>query len=638
MATTHTEHETSSTDPGAGSENIAVLAAALAIVLGVLGAAGLADPGFRYIQGRPAADADAGHAGAEGHGAEDDHGAADHAGDRGAATAPPAAHGQRTAPEARTVARGARGAVAAAAPQASEAGVAMLRRGGNAVDALVAASFAVSVVRPHSTGLGGGGFVVYRMADGETLAIDGREEAPAAATRDMYLDPATGEPDPRASLDGPKAAGVPGLVAMLWDLHQRHGALPWPDVVAPAIALAEDGFAISAPLAGAIAARRDVLGRYRASRLVFMPEGRPLAAGEVLRQRDLARTLRAVAERGPEGFYGGWVADAIADVEGGLITREDLRAYEVAARAPTEGAYRGHTVISMPPPSSGGVHLVQMLNVLQGYELGGMGFGSADHLHLLAETMRRAYADRSEHLGDPDFVDVPAEGLTSPSYAASLRRGIDLARATPSREIAPGRPATFGGDHTTHISVVDADGNAVASTQTINTGLGSGVVVPRTGVLLNNEMDDFAAKAGAQNYFGLVQGAKNTVRPGKRPLSSMTPTVVLGPDGDVRLVVGSPGGSRIITSVLQVVLNVVDFGMPVGEAVAAPRVHHQWLPDRLLVDRGFDREVRAELARRGHVLLVGSKTLGNVQAVLVDDEGARVGASDPRGTGEPAAH
>lgn len=538
------------------------------------------------------------------------------------------------------VSRPASAAVATAAPEASDAAVAVLAKGGNAFDALVAASFVVSVVRPEATGIGGGGFVVFHDASrGVQGVLDGREAAPAAATPDMFVDE-LGRVREGYEI-GPLSAGVPGLVALLEEVHQRHGSgrVSWRELVEPAIRYAEDGFVVPAALARAIATHRATLERYPSSAEVFLPEGRAPQAGEVLRQPALAATLRKIAERGADGFYRGQVAETLARAarrHGGILSAADLRNYEVKEREAIRGAYRGRTIVSMPPPSSGGVHLVQMLNVLSGYDLAGLGFHSPTHLHLLAETMRLAFADRSRYMADADFVPVPVEQLTDPAYAARLRGAIDLARAGVSRaddggRLLPERP------HTTHISIVDAEGNAVASTQTINTSLGSCFVAGDTGVVLNNEMADFTADPDQPNPFGLRQGEQNLPEARKRPLSSMTPTLVFDSRGRVEAVVGSPGGPTIITTVLQVVSNLVDFGMSAGEAVAAPRLHHQWLPDEIVLEAGLKNRAAA-LARLGHQVrtLEAGAGLGNAQVVVVTPSGA-VGASDPRGTGRPAS-
>lgn len=548
-------------------------------------------------------------------------------------------------------------AAASAAWEASEAARTVLKNGGNAYDALIAASFVVSVVRPHSTGIGGGGFVVWRDSDGAMGCIDGREVAPQAAHRDVYLDSTGAMQRGQPSLLGPRAAGVPGLVAMLYDLYQRKGSKQpgvseWRILVRYGIEYAQrvtrkptprilnrrpegGGFVVREQLAAELRDKAPDLARYPASAKVFLPNrGQPPAAGEVLYQEDLAKTLRQIADD-PRAFYTGEIAERIEEATEGWITYEDLAAYEVAHPEPVVGTYRGYTVISMPPPSSGGTHLVQMLNLLEGYDLASCSWLGVDHLHVLAESMRLAYADRAEYMaGDTGRDQV--EWLTSKGRAEELRGRIDMQRALSSDEVGP-EVQIEEGDHTTHLSIVDAAGNAVASTQTINTGLGSKFVVDGTGILLNNEMDDFSTEPGKPNFFGLVQSPENEVAPGRRPLSSMTPTIVLDPAGKLFAVLGSPGGSRIITSVLQVIVNMVDFGMTVDEAVAAPRVHHQWRPDALWVDAGVDPEVCHQLAERGHVVYFGQKKLGNVQAVQAHGGKLRA-TSDPRGTGEPAGY
>jgi gamma-glutamyltranspeptidase/glutathione hydrolase len=563
---------------------------------------------------------------------------------------PAAAEHEAAAPEverpvSERVAEGTQGAVSAAAPEASAAGLAVLEEGGNAADALVAASFVMAVVRPQSTGIGGGGFALYHDARGGDAAYDGRERAPAEASEDMYLDSRGNKT--RQSLDGARAAGVPGLVAMLAKLHAEHGSkkVSWARLVQPAIDLAEQGVRVTPSLARAIAERKQVLEACTAARALFLPDGRPLAEGDLLRQPDLARTLKAIAARGAPGFYEGEVARALVQATraaGGHLSDEDLRGYQAVARDPVRGTYRGYQVISMPPPSAGGVLLIEMLNVLSNrQDLGDLSYHGGAHVHLLAETMRRAYADRSELFGDPDAVRLPTARLLTPEYAAALYRGIDPAHATPSSAVRPGQAGIPEGPHTTHISVVDAAGNACSSTQTVNLHLGSAFVAAGTGVLLNNEMDDFATKPGTPNAFGLVQGRLNAIAPGRRPVSSMTPTIVLDREGKVFLVLGSPGGSRITTAVLQVLSNVIDFGMSLDQAIEAPRLHHQWLADELVLERGFDGGVVQDLAARGHIVrvLTGEHdAVGEVEAVLVRPDGERVAATDPRGEGTPAAY
>ena len=472
---------------------------------------------------------------------------------------------------------------------ASEAGLRMLRQGGNAVDAAVAIGFALAVVLPSAGNLGGGGFmVIHEAASGRDIAVDFREMAPAAARADMYLD-AQGAVVPQRSLYTHLAVGVPGTVAGLAHALARHGTLPLPVVMAPAIRLARQGFPVSADLARMLEAQRERLGAWPAARAIFFRAGRPLAAGERLVQKDLARSLALIARQGPRAFYQGDIGRRIAAEmahRGGLITLADLGRYRVVERAPVVGSYRGYQIVSMPPPSSGGTHIVQMLNLLERFPLAEYGAGSARTLHLQAEAMKLAYADRAEWLGDPDFGRVPVAGLTSRAYADQLARGIDPDRARPAAEIRPGRPQAYESEQTTHYSVADRHGNAVATTYTLNLAFGSGIVAAGTGILLNNEMDDFVAKPGVPNAFGLVGGAANAIAPGKRPLSSMSPTIVLK-DGRPWLVTGSPGGSHIITATLQTLIDSIDFVMNPAEAAAAPRVHHQWTPDELRVEKGI---------------------------------------------------
>lgn len=523
------------------------------------------------------------------------------------------------------------GMVASDDAEATRIGVETLRRGGNAVDAAVAAAFALAVTLPQAGNLGGGGFMlVHRAEGGETVALDFRETAPARASRDLFLNE-QGEVDARRSRFSPLAVAVPGTVAGLALAAGRLGTRPLAELIAPAVRLAEGGIEVRPALAADLAAARERLAAWPAARAIFLrPDGEPLGAGERLVQRDLAASLRAIAAEGPPAFYAGAIGAAIVGqmaATGGLITAADLAGYRALVRAPVRGRYRGYDIASMPPPSSGGVHLIEMLNVLEGFPLKDLGAGSAAAIHLMAEAMKRAYADRAEHLGDPAFARVPVAGLTSPAYAAGLRAAIDPARATPARDIRPGDPLPFEGPNTTHLSVIDRLGNAVALTTTLNFAFGSGIVAEGTGILLNNEMDDFSAKPGVPNAYGLVGGAANAIAGGKRPLSSMTPTIVLRGGAPV-LVTGSPGGSRIITTVLQVVVNVVDFGMNPAEAVAAPRVHHQWLPDEIRIERGLSPDTVALLAARGHTVVEGP-TMGSAVSVARAG-GVLYGAADPR--------
>ena len=512
-------------------------------------------------------------------------------------------------------------------PLSSEVGAEIMRRGGNAIDAAAAVGFALAVVNPRAGNIGGGGFLVYRTAAGESFALDYRETAPAAATRDMYLDSA-GDLSDRSVL-GALAAGVPGSVAGMYEMHRRFGRLPWRDVVAPAIALAR-GHVLDSTRARAIRGADTLLARFPSSAVVFLPGGRPPAPGDTLRQPDLARTLERIADRGADGFYRGETADLfVAEMRrsGGIITAEDLAGYRAIWREPTRSTYRGWQLIAMPPSSSGGVTLTEILNILEGYRL--PRFGTAALMHLEAEAMRRAFADRNRFLGDPAFVQMPVDRLTSKVYAAELRRAIRRDRATPSAEM----PTVVEGTETTHYSVVDSEGNAAAVTTTINGSFGCKLVVGGAGFMLNNEMDDFAAKPGSPNMYGLVQGEANSIQPGKRMLSSMTPTVVLGPDGRLALVLGAPGGSTIVTAVYHVISNVIDHGMSLADAVYAPRIHHQSLPDSISWEpNGITPEERLRLERLGHSLETRPRYIALINAIRVTPRGLE-GVSDPRTRG-----
>jgi gamma-glutamyltranspeptidase/glutathione hydrolase len=520
---------------------------------------------------------------------------------------------------------------------ASDVGVAVLRSGGNAIDAAVATAFALAVVNPEAGNIGGGGFMVIRLADGTTAALDFRERAPAAASHDMYLDE-NGELTDESRV-GHRAVGVPGSVAGLWQAHQRYGSLPWRDLVEPAIDLAE-GFEVSERQARSLRYYAEDLAEYPGTAEIFLRAGEPPGVGDTLVQADLADTLRRIQEAGRDGFYSGATARLIvAEMQrhGGLITEQDLASYEAAWREPVEFTYRDHKIIAMPPTSSGGLTLALMAKILEGYELSDMPWHSAQMVHLLAEAWKRAYADRNEYLGDPDFVDIPGERLISAEYGAERRAGISLQRATPSLDVTPGLGPYVAEENTTHFSVVDAAGNAVSMTTTINSFYGIKAVVEGAGFLPNNEMDDFAAQPGTPNMFGLVQGEANAIAPGKRMLSAMTPTIVLRPNGSLLLVVGSPGGATIITNVFQNIMNVVDYGMTLIEAVHAPRLHHQHLPDRIDYERGaLDAATISALEAMGHTLLerydedAPYPYIGDVQAIMVLPDGTRLGVSDPR--------
>lgn len=520
---------------------------------------------------------------------------------------------------------------------AAEVGLQVLKDGGNAVDAGVAVALALAVTLPRAGNLGGGGFMMVHDAEsGETKAIDYREMAPASATRNMYLD-ADGNADSRLSRFSGLAVGVPGTVAGMQLALETYGTMTLAQAAAPAIKLAEDGITVTADLADSLKALEKRLKTWPASAAIFYkPDGSFYEPGDLFKQPDLAATLKKIATEGTNGFYTGEVAEAIsASVEeaGGSMTVEDLANYKAVIREPVSGTYRGHEIVSMPPPSSGGTHIIQILNVMEGYPIGFLGHNSSDTIHLMAEAMKRAYADRSEYLGDPDFADVPVAALTSKDYAAKIRDGISLNRATPSDTIKPGKLAPYESDQTTHFSIVDQYGNSVSNTYTLNFSYGSGMTAAGTGVLLNNEMDDFSAKPGVPNAYGLIGGDANAVEPGKRPLSSMSPTIVLK-DGKPFLVTGSPGGSRIITTTLQVISNMIDHKMNVAEATNAARIHHQWLPDEIRVeDGGLSRDTVAALEAKGHTIAVKS-VMGSTQSIHVDAEkGLLLGASDPRRTG-----
>ena len=521
---------------------------------------------------------------------------------------------------------------------ATSVGVEILEAGGNAVDAAVATAFALAVTLPQAGNLGGGGFaVVHAPGAGRTHALDFRETAPAGAHRDLFLRP-DGNADPELSRYSHRAVGVPGSVAGYLALQERWGRFSRERVIAPAIRLAEEGIPVSRILHRNIARRMRRFTPWPATMAVIArPDGMPLQPGDVLRQPDLAVTLEAISAQGADGFYKGRVAGLIAaDMarNGGLVTEDDLAGYRAVVREPVLGSYRGVEVASMPPPSSGGAHLIQMLNILEGWDLGDMGHNAAPTLHRMAEAMRRAYADRAVHLGDPDFWDVPLSWLTSKDRGAALRSEIDPSRATPSSSVAAGTPPRSGGADTTHLSVMDRDGAAVSLTTTLNFGFGAGIVAEGTGVFLNNEMDDFSAKPGVPNAYGLIGGDANAIAAGKRPLSSMTPTLLLK-DGRVLAATGSPDGSRIITTVLQIVVNMVDHGMNLAEATLAPRVHHQWQPDRLWVEEGLTAETVGALRALGHAVET-RRAFGAAQSVVRAADGFR-GVTDTRRPGGLAA-
>jgi gamma-glutamyltranspeptidase/glutathione hydrolase len=532
---------------------------------------------------------------------------------------------------------------------ASRAGVEMMQARGNAVDAAAATGFALAVVHPQAGNLGGGGFLLLRKANGEVRFIDFREKAPAAATQDMYLD-AQGNVIENASLIGYKAIGVPGSVAGLVYAEKKYGKLSLDKVMAPAIRLARDGF----PLAWSDAEdlRDEDLAKFPASKRVFQRDGKYYLPGEILKQPDLARTLERIAKN-PDDFYHGTMARELAAAMakgGGLITADDLAQYEVKEREPIRGTYRGYDIISAPPPSSGGIALVEILNILEGFDLAKLGNRSAQSVHLTVEAFRRAFYDRAEFLGDPDFAKIPVPQLIDKRYAEAWRESIDPNHASASKDlkrpsvfnelerVAGSRPATIREPkNTTHYSVVDPEGNAVAVTTTLNDSFGSRVTAEGLGFLLNNEMDDFAVKQGVPNAYGLIQGPANSIGPGKRPLSAMTPTIVLK-DGKLFLVLGSPGGPTIITTVANILMGVVDFGLDIQEAVNAPRFHHQWLPDAIDVEDRLSPDTMNLLRSKGHKLKA-AHFWGDGECIMVDPKtGERLGASDGRNNGKAVGY
>lgn len=530
--------------------------------------------------------------------------------------------------------------VATVQPLATDAGVAAFEAGGNAVDAAVAAALTLGVVDNHNSGLGGGCFILIRRADGTLVAIDGREEAPAAATRDMFL--RDGEADPELSQTGPLAVAIPGALAAYDLATSKYGNLPLKELLLPAAKIAEDGFAIDRVYAGKLAASAKSLDKFAGSRAALLKsDGSAYKEGDILKQPDLARSYRAMAEEGTNWFYGGPFADKVARWmadNGGLITEADFASYLPVERVPLETTYRDWTIVGFPPPSSGGVHVAQMLNILETFDLKKTHQDNpAQALHLVAETMKLAFADRAFWLGDPDAVDVP-RGLIDKGYAVALAERINPERATsvPGHGEPPAAAEdVFGKKHTTHITAADSDGNWVAITATVNTTFGSKVIVPGTGIVLNNEMDDFSAQPGKPNAFGLVGAENNAVAPGKRPLSSMTPTIVLK-GGKPVMTVGAAGGPKIITSVLMAILRRLDFNQSLADAIAAPRIHQQWMPDVLTVEKKMPPEVVEQLQAKGHQ--IDEIESGAVaQAIEVDESGQFVGVHDPRVPGKAAS-
>ena len=512
---------------------------------------------------------------------------------------------------------------------ASAAGREMLRAGGNAVDAAIAVQFALAVVHPAAGNIGGGGFMVVRTGGDSTASLDFREEAPGAATGDMYLNEQGEATD--ASWTGPRASGVPGAVSGMRKAHEKYGSLPWKRLLQPAIRYAE-GIVMDREMHDNIDGETDRLTQFPASAAKWLPvDGEPVAVGDTFRQPHMARTLRAIASTGGEAFYTGWIADSlVAQMErsGGIMTHEDLSAYEAVWREPIEAEYRGYRLVSMPPPSSGGVTIAEILNITESVGLDTLAYHSADHVHVAVEAMRRAYGDRNYYLGDPDFEEMPLDMLTSQEYADSLAASIRMDTVSASSEF---NKVPLESSETTHFSVVDSAGNAVAITTTLNGYFGSAVTVRGAGFVMNNEMNDFAVNPGEPNAFGLVQGEVNAIEPGKRMLSSMSPTIVVNPEGRTELVTGTPGGATIITTVYQQVSNHVDYGLDVGTAVNAPRFHHQNLPNEVEYERnGLADSVVAELESRGHEMIEEDGFSGDVESIFIAPDGTLVGAADPR--------
>lgn len=538
---------------------------------------------------------------------------------------------------AREPVRARHGMVASTNEVASLVGVDIMKRGGNAVDAAIAVAFALQVTHPAAGNLAGGGFMMIRLKDGRTTAIDYREMAPNAAHRDVYLDKngnlIEGE---GGSLVGYRAAGVPGTVRGMELALKKYGSgkLTWAQLVEPARRIAGGGFTVTYELARSLYNNREYLSQYAETKRIYLKGGQFYKEGELFRQPELAATFARLQRFGPNEFYEGETARLIvADMKrnNGLMTMKDLRGYVAKERTPVRGNYRGHEIISMPPPSSGGAVLIEMLNILEGFDLQKTEASSSDRYHLMAEAMRRAFADRAEYMGDSDFVKVPVQGLIDKSYAATLRKTISTDRASTSAEVRAGRPVGYESDDTTHFTVVDKEGNAVSNTYTLNNSYGSAAIAKGTGLLLNDEMDDFAAKPGTPNMYGLIQGERNAVAPKKRPLSAMTPTIVLRKDGSLWFTVGSPGGPTIINTVFCIITNVIDYEMNIQQAIDFPRIHHQWLPDELVGEPfGLSGDTQRALTSRGHKL-AKLRYLGDAEGIMIEEKtGMRLGATDPR--------
>ncbi len=526
------------------------------------------------------------------------------------------------------------GMVASQESLATRIGVDILKQGGNAVDAAVAVGFALSVTLPRAGNIGGGGFMMVHLAEtNKTIAIDYRETAPAKAHKDIFLDE-KGNANPKLSREHGLAVGVPGTVMGLELALTKYGTMNLKDVIKPAIGLANDGIVINSDLADSLDGLKRRISQWPSSAEIFYKKnGDSFSVNDKLVQTDLGHSLSLIAKHGSKGFYQGETAEKIVsaiNLAGGIMSLDDLKNYTVVEREPVRGSYRGYEVVSMPPPSSGGIHIIEMLNVLENYPIQKLGHNTAQTLHLMTETMKHAYADRSEYLGDPDFNPVPIAALTSQKYADTIAKQIAFNKATPSAEIKAGDIAPYESDQTTHYSVVDQWGNAVSNTYTLNFSYGSGLVAAGTGILLNNEMDDFSAKPGSPNGYGLIGGEANSVQGNKRPLSSMSPTIVMK-DGKPFLITGSPGGSRIITTTLQVIMNVIDHQLNVAEATAAPRIHHQWLPDYIGVETSLNDDTITLLESKGHKVK-RSSAMGSTQSILINEHGI-YGASDPRRAG-----
>ncbi len=549
--------------------------------------------------------------------------------------APVSAFSNRDAPTAKHA------MVASQHPLASQIGVDIMKKGGNAVDAAIAVGLALAVVYPEAGNIGGGGFMVIRKKDGSAFAIDYREMAPAAASRDIFVDAKGGLiRGEGSSTIGYRASGVPGVVAGFELAFKKHGSgkVKWADLVEPARLLAQDGYILSHRLAELFKAYSESLAKYEESKRIFLNGGKFFETGDRLIQKDLAETLNRIKLNGAKGFYEGRTAELIAadmKANNGLITLDDLKNYKAKERTPLRGTYRGHEIITMPPPSSGGIVMLQVLNMLEKYDVGKMGFGSAERFHLLAEASRRAFADRAEYMADPDFADVPAKSLIEKTYAEERLKTFNASQASTSREVGFGKVQIAEGTETTHYTVAGPDGDVVSNTYTINDLYGSRVTIKGTGVLMNDEMDDFAARPGRPNLFGLVQGERNKVEPGKRPLSSMTPTIVLRKDGTVWFAVGARGGPRIISAVMQTVINVIDHGMDIQTAIDAPRIHHQWLPDELLYEPyGMSPDTIKILTAYGHKFSARPGNIASATGIMIDEKGNRTGAIDSRSDGQ----